>query len=111
MVLAAPADVKTNAIDARIMILEGDMVVGRYFVITNDSRAHWYDVQITIDGGYAMHKDIVRAGERLTLFLKDFSRDEERNGTTRKVNAKPDTRVSAVTVKTRDGAARTLIDK
>lgn len=115
VVVAAPADEKTNQIGARIVTLDGDMVVGRYFVITNDSREHWYDVTISIDGGYVVHRDLVRAGERLTLFLKDFARDESQNrlgkDVTRRVSAPVDTKVSAVTVKTRGGAARSEITK
>ncbi len=89
--VAAPADEKTNQVGARIMSLEGDMVVGRYFVVTNESRSHWYDVIFEIDGGYSIHKDLVHAGEKVTLFLKDFHREEtiDRHGTpvTRKVAA------------------------
>ncbi len=109
VVVAAPADEKTNQIDARIVTMDGDMVVGRYFVITNDSRNHWYDTTISIDGGYEVHKDIVRVGERLTLFLKDFTREEAGKVGKRRVSAPVDTRVTAVTVKTRDGAARSVL--
>ncbi|MBC7792703.1 MAG: hypothetical protein H7Z43_03260 [Clostridia bacterium] len=113
VVVAAPADEKTNQIGARILTLDGDMVVGRYFVITNESRSHWYDVTIAIDGGYEVHKDLVRARERITLFLKDFGRDETTSrlgkDITRRVSAPLDFKVSAVTVRTRDGAARSEI--
>lgn len=109
-VVAAPADEKTNQIGARIITMDGDMVVGRYFVITNESHDHWYDVTISINGGYEVHKDLVHAGERLTIFLKDFTREESQNrlgkDVTRKVSAPVDTRVNAVTVRTRDGQAR-----
>ena len=108
--VAAPADDKTNQVGARIMSLEGDMVVGRYFVVTNESRSHWYDVTFEIDGGYTVAKPIVQAGEKVTLFLKDFHREEtiDRHGTTvtRKVAAPLDLPVRTLIVRTRDGTTR-----
>jgi hypothetical protein len=109
--VAAPADDKTNQVGARIMALDGDMVVGRYFVVTNDSRSHWYDVTFEIDGGYVVDsKKLVQSGEKVTLFLKDFKRDEtvDRKGVqvTRKVSAPLDLQVHTLIVRTRDGTTR-----
>lgn len=108
--VAAPADNKTNQVGARILALEGDMVVGRYFVVRNESRNHWYDVVFEIDGGYQIQRDLVLAGEKVTLFLKDFHRDEtqERQGKSmkRKVAAPIDLAVHTFVVRTRDGMTR-----
>lgn len=109
----APADAKTNQIAARIMVLEGDMVVGRYFVVQNEGRAHWYDVAFEIDGGYQVKRDLVHAGEKVTLFLKDFVREETtvvgaRTITKRKA-APVDLKVGMLTVRTRDGQSREVV--
>jgi hypothetical protein len=113
VVVAAPADDKTNQIEARIMVLEGDMVVGRYFVVQNEGRAHWYDVTFEIDGGFHVKRDLVHAGEKVTLFLKDFQREEatERFGktVTKRQTAPVDMQVSAITVRTRDGKTREVV--
>lgn len=115
VVVAAPADDKTNQIEARIMVLEGDMVVGRYFVVQNEGRAHWYDVVFEIDGGFAVKRDLVHSGEKVTLFLKDFQREEviERVGksVTKRQSAPVDMQVSAITVRTRDGKSRELVSR
>ncbi len=113
VVVAAPADDKTNQISARIMVLEGDMVVGRYFVVQNEGRAHWYDVVFEIDGGFSVKRDLVHAGEKVTLFLKDFQREEniERLGktVTKRQTAPVDMQVNFITVRTRDGKTREVV--
>ncbi len=113
VVVAAPADDKTNQIEARIMVLEGDMVVGRYVVVQNEGRAHWYDVVFEIDGGFQVKRDLVHAGEKVTLFLKDFQREEvaERLGkaVTKRQSAPVDMQVNVITVRTRDGKTREIV--
>jgi hypothetical protein len=115
VVVAAPADEKTNQIEARIMVLEGDMVVGRYFVVQNEGRAHWYDVVFEIDGGFTVKRDLVHAGEKVTLFLKVFQRDEsiERLGktVTKRQSAQVDMQVNMITVRTRDGETREVVSR
>lgn len=115
VVVAAPADDKTNQISARIMVLEGDMVVGRYFVVQNEGRAHWYDVIFEIDGGFTVKRELVHAGEKVTLFLKDFQRDEnvERLGktVTKRQTAPVEMPVNFITVRTRDGKTREVVTR
>ena len=48
------------------------MVVGRYFVIQNESRTHWQNVTFELDDGYMVKRDIVAAGDKVTLYVKDF---------------------------------------
>ncbi|MBI3180359.1 MAG: hypothetical protein HYZ27_11900 [Deltaproteobacteria bacterium] len=69
---APPSSGAKNQIGATILVLPGDPVVGRYFVIQNDSRSHWKAVTFTIDNGYTVRRDLVRAGEKVTLYVKDF---------------------------------------
>jgi hypothetical protein len=115
VVVAAPADEKTNQIEARIMVLEGDMVVGRYFVVQNEGRAHWYDVVFEIDGGFQVKRELVHAGEKVTLFLKDFQREDTttRPGKSlvKRQSAPVDMQVNFLTVHTRDGMSRQILTK
>ncbi len=74
LVWAPPPSAAKNQIGARIMVLEGDIVVGRYLVIENQSRSHWQAVRITIDDDFVLERDLVAAGEKLTLFVKDFKK-------------------------------------
>lgn len=115
VVVAAPADEKTNQIEARIMVLEGDMVVGRYFVVQNEGRAHWYDVVFEIDGGFQVKRELVHAGEKVTLFLKDFQREDvtQRPGKTlvKRQSAPVDMQVNVITVHTRDGMTREIVNR
>jgi len=69
---APPSSAAKNQIGARILVLEGDMVVGRYFVIQNESRAHWRGVTFEIDDGYTVMRELVAAGDKITLYVKDF---------------------------------------
>ncbi len=77
-VFVVPLGEAGNDIGARIIVLDGDMVVGRYFVITNESRSHWRDVRVEIDGGYAVERDLVPAGSQLELFSTSFKKKEMR---------------------------------
>ncbi|MBI5507107.1 MAG: hypothetical protein HY903_00010 [Deltaproteobacteria bacterium] len=61
-----------NQIGARILVLEGDVVVGRYFIIQNESRRHWQNVTFELDDGYTVTRDLVAAGDKETLYVKDF---------------------------------------
>jgi len=69
---APPESAAKNQIGAHILVLEGDMVVGRYFIIQNESRSHWQNVTFEIDGGYTATRDLVAAGDKVTLYVKDF---------------------------------------
>src|SRR5689334_12366391 len=95
------------------MVLEGDMVVGRYFVVQNEGRSHWYDVVFEIDGGYRVKRDLVHAGEKVTLFLKDFAREETAvvggRTITKRKSAPVELQVNMLTVHTRDGQSREVV--
>ncbi len=69
---APPSSHAKNQIGARVLVLEGDIVVGSYLIIENDSGAHWRNVIFEIDDGYRVERDLVMAGEKVTLFIKDF---------------------------------------
>jgi hypothetical protein len=65
---------QTNEIGASILTFPGDPVVGRYFIITNQSRDHWKDVRFEIDDGFAIEMMLLPAGEKVTLYVKDFKK-------------------------------------
>ena len=69
---APPSSAAKNQIGARILVLEGDMVVGRAFVIQNESRSHWQNVTFEVDDGFTVTRDLVAAGDKVTLYVKDF---------------------------------------
>lgn len=71
---APPSSHAKNQIGARVVVLEGDIVVGPYFIIENESGAHWREVRFEIDDAYAVERDLVTAGEKVTLFIKDFGK-------------------------------------
>ena len=76
---APPPSAAKNQIGANILVLEGDMVVGRYFVIQNESRSHWKNVTFSIDQGFSVARDLVPAGDKVTLYVKDFHKKIVRN--------------------------------
>ncbi|MEL6759236.1 MAG: hypothetical protein AAFP04_02430 [Myxococcota bacterium] len=102
-----------NAIGARITVLDGDMVVGRYFVIVNESRSHWRDVRVEIDGGYSVSEELVPAGSNLELFSTSFRREEMRRrrgrDIARSVRAPLDAPLTKIRVMTQDGEATARI--
>jgi hypothetical protein len=65
-----------NDLGARVMMLPGDPIVGRYLIVQNESRKDWLGVRFEIDGGYQARRDAVLAGEKLTLYVRDFTRHE-----------------------------------
>jgi len=69
---APPSSMERNDIGARILALSGDAVVGPYLIIENKSRDHWQHVSFAIDQGYIAERELVQAGEKVTLFVKDF---------------------------------------
>ena len=68
----ASSGVGHNDLGARFLVLEGDPIVGPYFIVANESGEHWRDVVFEIDEGYRIERPLVAAGEKLTLFVKDF---------------------------------------
>ena len=60
-------------------------MVGRYLVIQNESRKHWLNVKFTIDQGFAAERDLVQAGEKVTLFVKDFKKKSFRTRRGKKI--------------------------
>ena len=75
----APLRAGRNDLGARITVLPGDPIMGRYFVVQNESRRDWLGVRFEIDGGYQMRRDAVLAGEKITLYVHDFTRQERVN--------------------------------
>ncbi|OGQ86663.1 MAG: hypothetical protein A2289_25850 [Deltaproteobacteria bacterium RIFOXYA12_FULL_58_15] len=71
---APPSTLAKNQIGAGIMALEGDDIVGRSFIVENQSRNHWSNVRFEIDGGYTVELDMVQAGDKVTLYAKDFTK-------------------------------------
>jgi hypothetical protein len=65
---------KKNQIGASILTFPGDPVVGRYFVIENQSGSHWKQVRFEIDGGYGVEMELLPAGEKVTLYVRDFKK-------------------------------------
>ncbi|MBN1960310.1 MAG: hypothetical protein JW841_05140 [Deltaproteobacteria bacterium] len=72
-----PRNTGPNDLDALITVLPGDPIMGRYFIIQNTSDYDWLNVSFTIDGDYKTHRDVVMAGKKITLYLHDFTREEE----------------------------------
>lgn len=72
----APRRAGPNDLAARVTVLPGDPIMGRYFVIQNTSRSDWLGVRFEITGGYQTRRDVVLAGEKVTLYLHDFTRQE-----------------------------------
>ncbi|MEM6734406.1 MAG: hypothetical protein AAF658_22770, partial [Myxococcota bacterium] len=108
-VMFVPLGGTGNDIGARIVVLDGDIVVGRYFVITNESRAHWKDVRVEIDGGFMIERDLVPAGTNLELFSTSFRKQEMRMRRGREipkwVRAPLDAKLSELKVVTSEGDA------
>ncbi|MEO1173849.1 MAG: hypothetical protein AAFX94_17645 [Myxococcota bacterium] len=108
-VLYVPLDGIHNAIGARITVLDGDMVVGRYFIISNEGREHWHNVTVELDGGFRFEQELVAAGTRLELFSTSFRKKEMRKRRGREIakwsNAPPDAELTELRVSTRDGTA------
>lgn len=71
---AKPPSLSTNEIGAKILVLPGDFVVGNYFIIHNETNVHWKSVTFEIDQGYKVYRDLVQAGEKVTLYVKDFKK-------------------------------------
>jgi hypothetical protein len=109
IVWAPPSSLAKNQIGARILVLEGDVVVGRYFVIYNESRTHWQNVRFEIDGGFTVQRDVVGAGEKVTLYVKDFKRVEVRrrrgHDIEKRVSAPIASELTALSVHTDQGEA------
>lgn len=63
-----------NDLGARVVVLPGDAIMGRYFIVQNDSRRDWLGVTFAVDGGYTVTRETVLAGEKVTLLLRDFAR-------------------------------------
>jgi len=106
---APPKSVAKNNIGANILVLEGDLVVGRYFIVQNDSRSHWRNVTFEIDAGYTVLVDLVPAGDKVTLYVKDFRKKVIRTRRGREiaksVPAPADTLVTFLRVSTSEGDA------
>ncbi|MEM6274546.1 MAG: hypothetical protein AAF735_04825 [Myxococcota bacterium] len=104
-----------NVLGARITVLDGDMVVGRYFVIANESRSHWRNVRVEIDGGYSVSEELVPSGSNLELFSTSFRREEMRRrrgrDIARMVRAPLDAPLTKIRVMTQDGEASAQIPK
>lgn len=113
IVWAPPRSLARNQIGATILVLEGDIVVGRYFIVENGSRSHWQNVRFEIDGGYVVERDLVRAGEKVTLYVKDFKRTEVRTRRgkeiPKRVPAPVDLPITALTVHTSEGVATAMV--
>jgi hypothetical protein len=106
---APPSSAAKNQIGASILVLEGDMVVGRYIVVENQSRTHWKGVRFSIDDGYTVDRDLVQAGEKVTLYVRDFKKKviRKRRGREipRTVAAPPDMVPTGITVECSEGMA------
>ncbi len=106
---APPSSGAKNQIGASILVLPGDPVVGRYFVIQNDSRRHWKAVIFTIDEGYSVQRDLVRAGEKVTLYVKDFRKKVVRKRRGREipktVSAPVEARITELRIECSEGVA------
>lgn len=104
-----PSGVGENEIDARILVLEGDMVMGRYFVVENGGRDHWIDVSFEIDQGYLVKRQVVSAGEKITLFLRDFKKKVIRKRRGREIPktqaAPPTLKVTELKIECNEGVA------
>jgi hypothetical protein len=115
LIWAPPPSQAKNQIGASILVLEGDMVVGRYFIIENQSRNHWQAVRFEIDGGYVVHRDLVAAGEKVTLYVKDFKKKViyRRRGREipKTVSAPIDMPLARLSVTCSEGTAITQIDE
>jgi hypothetical protein len=74
--VTAPRRAGPNDLTARVVVLAGDPIMGRYFVVENKSRHDWLGARFEITGGYQSRRDVVLAGEKLTLYLHDFIRQE-----------------------------------
>jgi hypothetical protein len=109
IVIAPPSSIAENEIGARIIPLPGDIVMGPYFIIENGSRAHWQQVTMEIDQGYRVVRDLVSAGERVTLYVTDFKKRVLRRRRGREipktVSAPADMPVSKLSIKCREGMA------
>lgn len=113
LLFVPPTSQAKNQIGARIEVLEGDAVVGRYFVVYNEGRDHWYDVRLDIGDGFVVERPLVRAGEQLTLFVKDFKKRVVKQRRGREIpqvmSAPVDRAIEALTVTTRDGEATVVV--
>lgn len=113
LLFAPPTSKAKNQIGARIEVLEGDAVVGRYFVVYNEGRDHWYEVRLDIGDGFVVERPLVRAGEQLTLFVKDFKKRVVRKRRGREIpqvmSAPVDRPIGTLTVTTRDGEAIVVV--
>ncbi len=65
-----------RTLGARVTVLPGDPLMGRYFIVQNESSRDWVGVRFEIDGGYQTRRDAVIAGQKVTLYLRDFTRPE-----------------------------------
>lgn len=108
-VLYLPLDGIHNPIGARVTVLDGDMVVGRYFIIANEGEEHWHNVTVELDGGFRFEQELVAAGTRLELFSTTFRKKEMRRRRGREiakwVNAPPDAPLTSVRILTSGGEA------
>lgn len=98
-----------NDLGARIVVLDGDFIVGRYFVIHNESRMHWRNVTITVDDGFAVERDLVQAGDKLTLYAQDFKKTVVRKRRGREIpklmSLPIERELSTITVRADEGSA------
>lgn len=74
VIVAPPSSAAENQIGARIMVLDGDAVVGNYFIVKNESRDHWKGVTFSVGDGFTVKYDLVRASEKVTIYLRDFKK-------------------------------------
>ena len=106
---APPSTAAKNQIGARILVLEGDMVVGRCFVVQNESRGHWQNVTFEVDDGFTVTRDLVAAGDKVTLYVKDFHKKVIRTRRGRSipktVTAPADMKVTRLKIKCSEGEA------
>lgn len=113
LLFVPPTSQAKNQIGARIEVLEGDVVVGRYFVVYNEGRDHWYEVRLDIGDGFVVERPLVRAGEQLTLFVKDFKKRVVKQRRGREIpqvmSAPVDRAIETLTVTTRDGEATVVV--
>jgi hypothetical protein len=65
-----------NDLGASVTVLPGDPIMGCYFVVRNESKHDWLNVKFEIDGGYQQRRDAVLAGQKVTLYLNEFKRQQ-----------------------------------
>jgi hypothetical protein len=68
-----PAGV-TNALGAEAQLL-ADSIMGTQILVKNDSDRNWTEVAFTLDGEWRLERRTVRAGDKVVVPLRQFTRD------------------------------------